>query len=182
MSQFAALCRLLYYEKDPSAAIKVDSILAKLAAGSRTVYAKTMAKVRAEYHLAEEIRRRQEVEKVLEIKPGSEVMKALRISEGGTSSMRSKVAKRVRQEALRAFLKSHCVRDMPGTLPFFKSLYAVMYLQSLAAKKGGAGKRRVEWEIDVAVFTEAGAGEWLVDSVTFLKAVRLPSSILMCWD
>ena len=182
LSQFAAVCRLLYYEKDPTAAIKVDSILSKLAAGSRTAYARTMAKVRAEYHLSEEIRRRQEVEKVLEVKPGSEVMKALRISEGGTSAMRSKVARRVRQESLRAFIKSHCVRDMPGTLPFFKSLYAVMYLQSLAAKKGGAGKRRVEWEIDVAVFTEAGAGDWLIDSVTFLKAVSLFSLSHMACD
>jgi hypothetical protein len=63
---------------------------------------------------------------------------------------------------------------MPGTKPFFQSyamlsflitlkvlkytfvsLWAIMRLQVVPDKLGGAGKFRIEWEIDDAVFKEA---------------------------
>ena len=44
---------------------------------------------------------------------------------------------------------------MPGTKPFFEALWAVMRLQVLPEQLGGAGGRRIRWELDDAVFKEA---------------------------
>jgi hypothetical protein len=44
---------------------------------------------------------------------------------------------------------------MPGTKPFFEGLWAVMRLEVVPENLGGAGRRRIEWEIDDAVFKEA---------------------------
>ncbi|KAM0748916.1 hypothetical protein T439DRAFT_335541 [Meredithblackwellia eburnea MCA 4105] len=154
---FAGLCRSLYYDKDAGAA-----------------YARTMASVRTQFHRDQEILRRKQVEASLSSpsnRPGQAVMDRLRISEGGTTAMRSPLARKARVEGLRTFIKAHCMKGLPGAIPFFKSLYAVLYLQSLVAAKGGAGKRRVEWEVDVNVFTEAAGGTWLDDAVHCLKAV-----------
>jgi hypothetical protein len=41
--------------------------------------------------------------------------------------------------------------------PFFKALYVGFKLQSKGDRsKGGAGARRIVWEVDDAVFMEAG--------------------------
>jgi hypothetical protein len=45
---------------------------------------------------------------------------------------------------------------MPGTKPFFEGLWALMRLQVVPEHLGGAGGRRIFWEIDDAVFKEAG--------------------------
>lgn len=44
---------------------------------------------------------------------------------------------------------------MPGTKPFFESLWAIMRLQVLPETLGGAGPCRIRWEFDDAVFKEA---------------------------
>lgn len=155
----------------------VDSVLNRLPAGSRTAYARTMASVRSQFHLDSEIRRRASVESALAAaRPGQLIMDTLRISEGGTVAMRSPRARKERAERLRGFIRAHCLKGLPGTLPFFKSLYAVLFLQGRKAERGGAGKRRVEWEVDVAVFSEAGGGTWMVDSIECLKSVSFPFS------
>lgn len=152
----------------------MDTTLQRLPAASRTAFARTLAAVRSQFHRDEEIRRRAEVEALLSAcEPGQKVREALRISEGGTTAMRSRRARNERREGLAAFVRGHCLKGLPGTQPFFRSLYAVLYLQGLSAAKGGAGKRRVEWEVDVAVITEAGGGSWMKDSVETLKGVSL---------
>jgi hypothetical protein len=44
---------------------------------------------------------------------------------------------------------------MPGTRPFFESLWAIMKLQIMPAHLGGAGAARINWEFDDAVFRES---------------------------
>lgn len=133
-----------------------------------------MASVRSQFHREEELRRRRAVEDALAAtKPGQIVMDVLRVSEGGAAAMRSSIARRLRSTRLKAFIDEHYVKAMPGTHPFFHSLCAAMVLQSLPAEQGGAGKRRIEWEVDVAVFCEAIGGSWLQDSIELLKGVRL---------
>lgn len=100
-------------------------------------------------------------------------MKALKVSEGGINTMRSSLARKNRKELLKGFIKNYGERGLVGTQPFLKSLCAVLWLQGLPVGKGGAGKRRVEWEVDVAVFSEAGGGSWMIDSIEILKAVRI---------
>ncbi|GAA5935936.1 hypothetical protein JCM10213_002159 [Rhodosporidiobolus nylandii] len=173
--RFADLCRQLYYDKSDTAAQRIDATLGKLPPSFRTAYARTMAAVRADFHRDDEIRRRRGVETLLaSIAPAQSVKTALGISPTSDSvaAHRSSRAWQVRREGLKAFLDANCVKAMPGTHPFFKSLFAALWLQGLPSSKGGAGARCVEWEVDVAVFTEAGGGDgWAREAVEALKGV-----------
>jgi hypothetical protein len=84
-------------------------------------------------------------------------------------------------------LTTHCHKQTKKkNQAFFNSLCAVLHLMSLPARKSGSGKRRVEWEIDLALFCEAGGEPFLVDSIQFLKGVRqslrtsLPPPFFLC--
>ncbi|GAA5825608.1 hypothetical protein JCM10212_004294 [Sporobolomyces blumeae] len=176
--RFAALCRRQYYDNDTNAARKVGETLNKLPPSSVAIYSRTMASVRSEYHRDKEFERRLHVETTLEsILPGSTIKATLGVSledglGGGVAAMRSKAARRARHAALKSFLDVNCVKAIPGCHPFFRSLYAVLWLQALESSKGGAGSRQVEWDVDVAVFSEAGGGEaWARDAIEALKGV-----------
>lgn len=158
---------------------KVGEILAKLPPSSVAIYSRTMANVRSEYHRDKEIERRLHVETTLaSILPGSTIKHSLGVSledglGGGVAAMRSKKARHARHAAFKAFVDANCVKQIPGCHPFFRSLFGALWLQSIDPGKGGAGSRRVEWEVDVAVFTEAGGGEsWAREAVEALKGVR----------
>ena len=60
-----------------------------------------------------------------------------------------------RLERFERFVSRWCTMGMPGTKPFFEGLWALMRLQVVPEKLGGAGAHRIEWEIDDAVFKEA---------------------------
>lgn len=84
-----------------------------------------------------------------------------------------------RYERTERFIRNWCNTGMPGTKPFFEayvyfisfyllffkryiffincfdSLWAVMRLQVIPENLGGAGRYRIEWEFDDAVFKEA---------------------------
>ncbi|GAA6032306.1 hypothetical protein JCM8097_008110 [Rhodosporidiobolus ruineniae] len=175
LAAFAALCHRLYFLKDPKAAREVDTTLNKLPASFRTAYARTMASVRAQFHREDEVRRRAAVEALLEqTVEGGTVKRGLEISPESTSvaALRSSRAKKLRRAGLKSFIDPNCVQEMPGTHPFFRSLFAALWLQGLEVGKGGAGGKCVEWEVDVAVFTEGGGGEgWAKEAVEALKGV-----------
>lgn len=163
---FAALCRELYFAKAPHAARLVEATLARLPAASRQAYARTMATVRSQFHADEARARRAAVEDAL-----------ARAGEGGVlggslvAERRGKAARRARAERLGDFLGTYCIKGMVGTHPFCRALHGVLSLQGLEVGMGGPGRRRVEWEVDVAVFTEAGGGDWMKDSIELLMAV-----------
>ncbi|GAA5936739.1 uncharacterized protein JCM15063_001971 [Sporobolomyces koalae] len=176
--RFAALCRRQYYDNDAGSARKVGELLAKLPPSSVAFYSRAMANVRSEYHRDKEVERRIQVETVLEsMMPGSTVKQALGVSledgmGGGVAAMRSSKARQIRRRAFKAFVDANCVKAIPGCHPFFRGLFAALWLQSINSSRGGAGIRRVEWEVDVAVFTEAGGGEaWARDAVEALKGI-----------
>ncbi|BGP25160.1 hypothetical protein JCM10295v2_004080 [Rhodotorula toruloides] len=175
LRKFAELCRRLYYDKDSNAAKQVDIVMQKLPAPYRTAYARTRATVRSAFHRDNELRRRQEIETLLSSTlPASIVKKELGISQTSDSvaALRSSAARKIRRQKLREFVDSNCSKGLPGTHPFFKALFGTMWLQAMDAKRGGAGGKCVEWEVDVAVFTEAGSGEaWAKDAVQVLKGV-----------
>merc|ERR1711939_438033 len=170
---FAERCKRFYFERDEDAGRSLDSTLEKLGSAERSAYSKVMASVRAAFHRKQEIERRQVAVRLLEeTEPGSVVKKALSISEGGTTAMRSSAARLVRKEQLKSLLDQHCSPHLPGTHPFFRGLCALLLLQCEAAgKSGGAGKHRLEWEVDVAVFTEAGGRDWLKQTIVILVGV-----------
>ena len=60
-----------------------------------------------------------------------------------------------RFERFERFVRTWCTAGMPGTIPFFEGLWAVIRLQVLPEQLGGAGGNKIEWEFDDAVFKEA---------------------------
>jgi hypothetical protein len=60
---------------------------------------------------------------------------------------------------------------MPGTKPFFEALWAIMRLQVIPEELGGAGRNRIEWELDDAVFKEAAGKDFMLEAIDFLKGV-----------
>ncbi|GJN90986.1 hypothetical protein Rhopal_004000-T1 [Rhodotorula paludigena] len=171
LERFAEICRRLYFEKHGDAAQQVDSILQRLPAAHRTAYARTMSAVRTAFHRSEEQRRRAEVEHLLSSTAPAEGLKAhLGISRESTSvkALRSPAARAYRRARVKEFVAAHCVKDMPGTHPFFRALWAALSMQA----QGAAEARCIEWEVDVAVFAEAGGSpEWARDAVVLLKSV-----------
>ncbi|KAK4054256.1 hypothetical protein OIV83_001282 [Microbotryomycetes sp. JL201] len=172
LQQFAETCRQLYFDKSAQAAQTIDATLSKLPQHHRTPFAKTMAVVRAQYHANEQATKKAAVLELLaSTEPGQVVKDVLNVNDGGTRAMRSPVAKTLRRNRLKAFVDEHCIKAMPGTHPFFKSLYCALLLQATPDSAGGAEARRVEWQIDLAVFAEASVGSWMKDSIELLKGV-----------
>jgi hypothetical protein len=66
-------------------------------------------------------------------------------------------ARQERQDRPGRFIKTCCTTSTGGVEPFFRGLWAVLRTQSRGdGKRGGAGERRVVWDIDDAVFLESG--------------------------
>lgn len=157
------------------AAQVIDQTLNRLPIVHKTAYAKVMNRVRQEFHAYESHRRLKLVDETLAKSIlNSKIVSTLKVSSESTSSLkvlRSKQARQTRLKFLKDFLSEHCSSELIGTHPFLRSLYAVLYLQSLSENKGGAGRRRVEWKVDTVVFIEAGGGSWMEDSVELIKSV-----------
>lgn len=72
------------------------------------------------------------------------------------SDLAGPAAQSERKERLREFIKDWCLAHS-GMEPLFRGLWGVLRAQSRGgADRGGAGDRRVVWEIDDAVFVESG--------------------------
>ncbi|KNZ47050.1 hypothetical protein VP01_671g5 [Puccinia sorghi] len=171
LDHFSEECRKMFYTGDPIATKNVETIIKNLPAASKAAYTKQMATVRSQFHRDAASSRRAEVDKLLlDTLPSSIIIKAVG-NDSSLSALRSPRARQERLDRLKKFINAHCVRNMVGVHPFFNSLCAVLHLMSLPARKSGSGKRRVEWEIDLAVFCEAGGEPFLVDSIQFLKGV-----------
>ncbi|PLW22705.1 hypothetical protein PCASD_13727 [Puccinia coronata f. sp. avenae] len=171
LAHFSEECRKMFYTGDAIATKNVESIIKNLPAASKATYTKQMATVRSQFHRDAASSRRAEVDKLLlDTLPSSIIIKAVG-NDSSLAAMRSPRARQERLDRLKKFMNAHCVRNMVGVHPFFNSLCAVLHLMSLPARKSGSGKRRVEWEIDLALFCEAGGEPFLVDSIQFLKGV-----------
>lgn len=64
-------------------------------------------------------------------------------------------ARKERYDRFNAFVSTWCIPSIPGPIPFFQGLWALMRLQALSIQLGGAGQHLIEWELDDAVFREA---------------------------
>ena len=125
--------------------------LATLPPSQRAPFARLQASIRSAYHASVSARRDAEFKAHLNAtKPGGSLMPHSRADPKGP------LAKKERYERLDRFVRTWCTMGMPGTKPFFQGLWAVMRLQVIPQEFGGAGPYRIEWEIDDAVFKEAG--------------------------
>lgn len=162
IKEFETLCFQSYYEGDQNATNSIDSIISK-SSDNQKILTKLRRDCRAGFHLSQEILRRKEVQDLLQMKPGDLVMKSLKITEGGLESMRSAEAIRIRKDGLK-----HLLATDPLPEPFWNGLFALFKLQTLA------GAQRIEWLVDVAVFSESGgSSEWSKGSIELLKGVSL---------
>lgn len=139
-----------YYNQDEEAGRSVAKTLATLPPSQRPPFARLQASVRSGYHAHVTARRNAEYRAHLSVTlPGGSLSAHSRLHPNGPA------ARKERYEHFDTFLRNWCALAMPGARPFFEALWAVMRLQTLPENLGGAGSRRITWEIDDAVFQEA---------------------------
>ncbi|KAI0675249.1 hypothetical protein C8Q78DRAFT_1075550 [Trametes maxima] len=166
LEEFAEHCRAWYYQQDDDAGRRMTQTLATLPPSQRAPFARLQASVRSAYHASVNARRDAEFKAHLSAtKPGGSLMPHSRADPNGP------LAKKERYDRLDRFIRTWCTMGMPGTKPFFQGLWAVMRLQVVPQELGGAGSYRVEWEIDDAVFKEAGGKEFMLEAIDVLKGV-----------
>jgi len=124
--------------------------LTTLPPSQRPPFARLQASVRSGYHASVTARRNAEYHAHLSVTlPGGSLSAHCRLHPDGPA------ARKERYERLDTFIRTWCTLGMPGTRPFFEALWAAMRIQTLPENLGGAGSRRITWEIDDAVFQEA---------------------------
>lgn len=140
--------------------------LTTLPSSERAPFARLQAAVRSGYHAHMAARRNAEfLARVNTVQPGGSLAAHARADPS------SAVAAKERHERFERFVRNWCTSGMPGTKPFFEGLWAVMRLQVIPEDLGGAGVRRIEWEVDDAVFKEAAGKDFMLEAVDVLKGV-----------
>jgi len=152
--------------------------LTTLPPSQRPPFARLQASVRSGYHAHVSARRNAEYQAHLSVTlPGGSLSAHSRLHPNGPA------ARKERYERLDTFIRTWCTLGMPGTRPFFEALWAVVRLQALPENLGGAGSRRITWEIDDAVFQEAAYVDMV--SIVFSSAdqFRFHSVVArtLCW-
>lgn len=123
--------------------------LSTLPPAQRAPFARLQASIRAQFHVHVQLQRQAEFSAHLSsISPGQSISAASR------SDWQGAAARKERLDKFARFVARWCTSSMPGTKPFFEGLWAVMRLEVIPENLGGAGQRRIDWEIDDAVFKE----------------------------
>ncbi|KAH9040122.1 hypothetical protein EDB85DRAFT_1927108 [Lactarius pseudohatsudake] len=163
---FADRCRQWYFKQDEEAGRQMTQTLTTLPPAQHAPFSRLQASIRSAYHASINARRTAEFKAHLAATlPGGSLTPLWRADPAGSA------AQKVRYEAFERFVRSWCTVGMPGTKPFFEGLWALMRLQVVPEHLGGAGGRRIQWEIDDAVFKEAGGKDFMLEAVTVLKGV-----------
>jgi hypothetical protein len=143
--------------------------LATLPQSQRATYSRIQAAVRSQFHADAAARRNAEFRaRMAAVQAGGSLAPHAR------ADPHSPEARKERYERLEKFIANWCTTGMPGTKPFFEGLWAVLRLQTLPESLGGAGARRIEWEIDDAVFKEAAGKDFMFEAVDVFKGVSRP--------
>jgi len=140
--------------------------LATLPPSQRAPFSRLQASIRSGYHRSINARRHAEFQAQLSAtSPGGSLMPHARVDPRGPA------AQKERYERMTRFVRNWCNMGMPGTKPFFEALWAIMRLQVIPEELGGAGRNRIEWELDDAVFKEAAGKDFMLEAIDFLKGV-----------
>lgn len=137
IDRFAVHCRRLYFslEPDEESAQYISSTLASLPSSDRAIYSRIQSDIRADAHKHHHETSLTTFHTLL-----ASLTRSLSSAEGCAE----------RTTRLTAFIDKWCLPRNVGIGPFFIALYAVLQVQSRA---GGC---RVVWQVDDAVFLEAG--------------------------
>ena len=131
---FRSLCRSRFYDNDLEATRAIDALLKEASPSAQSCYNRILSDVRAQYHEDVARRKRKAFEDILRDTDGH-----------------CYLSQEERREKLRMFLATHASKEMIGTHPFAKALYAMLSLQATKAIKGGAGERCLEWTLEEEV-------------------------------
>lgn len=124
--------------------------LSTLPPSQRAPFARLQASIRSQFHAHVQLQRQAEFSAHLSsVSPGQSISAACRSDWHGAAARKERADKFVK------FVARWCTPGMPGTKPFFEGLWAVMRLEVIPESLGGAGQRRIDWEIDDAVFKES---------------------------
>ncbi|KIY74442.1 hypothetical protein CYLTODRAFT_416276 [Cylindrobasidium torrendii FP15055 ss-10] len=166
LNLFAEQCRAWYFDQDEHAGQQMSHTLATLPPSQRAAYARLQASVRATYHRTVSARKVAEFQAHLSAtQPGGSLLPHCRADPSSAD------AKKERYQRFERFIRTWCTMGMPGPQPFFRALWALMTLQTMSTKAGGAGEYRIEWEIDDAVFMESGGRDFMIDAIDALKGI-----------
>ncbi|KAF8635238.1 hypothetical protein AX17_004011 [Amanita inopinata Kibby_2008] len=166
LEKFAENCRAWYFNQDDNAGRMMTQTLATLPSSQRAPFSRVQASIRAAYHRSVNARKTAEYRAHLAAtQPGGSLLPHHRVNSRGPA------ARKERHERMDHFLRTWCTVGMPGTKPFFESLWAILRLQVVPEKLGGAGRYRIEWEIDDAVFKESAGKDFMLEAVDILKGV-----------
>ncbi|TFK44372.1 hypothetical protein BDQ12DRAFT_672864 [Crucibulum laeve] len=166
LEKFAEYCRNWYYNQDDNSGRLMTQTLATLPPSQKASFSRIQASIRSAYHRSVNERRHAEFQAHLSAtQPGASLMPHARADPRGKESQKE------RSERMDRFLHNWCTMGMPGTKPFFEALWAVMRLQVIPENLGGAGRNRIEWEFDDAVFKEAAGKDFMLEAIDILKGV-----------
>ncbi|KAL7415415.1 hypothetical protein BDY24DRAFT_349333 [Mrakia frigida] len=166
ISLFHSACVRFFYHQDPSAQSYIESVLSSLPPSHRAAFTRVQAAVRSTFHADEEVRRRNEFEVLLR---GTDPGGGLTV--GNRRDPNGKGARREREERLKVFLTDYGGKNEVGPRPFLLGVWTALRLQGGKEEKGGAGGRRVEWEVDDAVWMEAGGKDFMIEAIAVVKGV-----------
>ncbi|KAI9456525.1 hypothetical protein BJY52DRAFT_1380982 [Lactarius psammicola] len=156
LEAFADRCRKWYFDQDEEAGRQMTQTLATLPPAQHAPFSRLQASIRSAYHASINARRTAEFKAHLSATlSGASLTPLSRANPAGSA------AQKERYEAFERFVRSWCTVGMPGTKPFFEGL-------SFLNTFGGAGGRRICWEIDDAVFKKP---DFMLEAVDVLKGV-----------
>ncbi|TEB37294.1 hypothetical protein FA13DRAFT_1622091 [Coprinellus micaceus] len=166
LERFAEYCRAWYFHQDDKAGTLMTQTLATLPPSQKASFSRVQASIRSAYHRSVNARRHAEFQAHLAAtQPGASLPAHAR------SDPRGPFAQKERHERFKKFLSNWCTSGLPGTKPFFEALWAIMRLQVIPEELGGAGRNRIEWEFDDAVFKEAAGKDFMLEAIDVLKGV-----------
>ncbi|KAF9233326.1 hypothetical protein BU15DRAFT_90395 [Melanogaster broomeanus] len=166
LEKFTEYCRSWYFDQDEASGRLMTQTLANVPPSQHAPYSRLQASIRSAYHASVNARRQAEFQAhISATQPGASLMPHSRADPSG------QMARKERFERLDRFVRTWCTLGMPGTKPFFESLWAIMRLQVLPEQLGGAGGNRIQWEFDDAVFKEAAGKDFMLEAIDVLKGV-----------
>ncbi|EIM81221.1 uncharacterized protein STEHIDRAFT_150209 [Stereum hirsutum FP-91666 SS1] len=166
LEAFAQNCRKWFFEQDEEAGRLMTATMANVPSHQRAPFTRLQASIRSAYHETVRVRKTAEFRAVLSsTQPGGSLMPHSRADPSGP------LAKKERLERFDRFVRSWCSQGLPGTNALFEGLWVLMRLQVVPEHLGGAGARRIQWEIDDAVFQEAAGKDFMLEAIDVLKGV-----------
>jgi hypothetical protein len=154
LAQFSHHCQILYFTTNPPEASSdyISSTLASLPPSHRATCTRIQASLRAQAHDRATRLRLIEFHALI-----SSTFANASLSLPSRQALDGPQAREERRNKLARFVQQWCLKSGVGVEPFFKALYTALRLQSKGERSvGGAGGKRIVWEIDDAVFMEAG--------------------------